>query len=419
MNTNSKRLGAYLAVMLLATAVATTLRTIACVKYLDNASGLFSDKSLVTISNAIILTTILGMLSYLFVATRISLRPNFSTPATYVPTGVLGVATAFLGLKTIDYVLRINNYQLAFIKARSLKELILELTTVQNVISILGLLAAILAFVSIAHHFLNAFITEGHSVMRAYFAIATITFIALYAIMIYLDTTVSVNDPNKSLRQMSFLFAAAFFLYEARISLGREMWRLYSAFGLVAATLSAYTSIPGIVAYYINGDVLSSSQYKSLASVEEYILLLAIFIFIVSRLMLTVLLKEDKENTLVKAIAAAAANRETEVKESFDRHSEIFASKQLSIFELYGSEEIPEVEEIETVTEEVEVIEEEKEPVISDDVIYESIFGKMPERPEEKKEEPEEEPKDERDPEKIAEDLLNAVAEAFKDSSDI
>ena len=419
MNTNSKRLGAYLAVMLLATAVATTLRTIACVKYLDNASGLFSDKSLVTISNAIILTTILGMLSYLFVATRISLRPNFSTPATYVPTGVLGVATAFLGLKTIDYVLRINNYQLAFIKARSLKELILELTTVQNVISILGLLVGILAFISIAHHFLNAFITEGHSVMRAYFAIATITFIALYAIMIYLDTTVSVNDPNKSLRQMSFLFAAAFFLYEARISLGREMWRLYSAFGLVAATLSAYTSIPGIVAYYINGDVLSSSQYKSLASVEEYILLLAIFIFIVSRLMLTVLLKEDKENTLVKAIAAAAANREAEVKESFDRHSEIFASKQLSIFELYGSEEIPEVEEIETVTEEIEVIEEEKEPVISDDVIYESIFGKMPERPEEKKEEPEEEPKDERDPEKIAEDLLNAVAEAFKDSSDI
>ena len=418
MNTNSKRLGAYLSVMFLATAVATTLRTIACVRYLDNSTGLFSDRSLVTISNTIVLLTIFGMLSYLFVAKHISLRPSFSTSATYVPTGVLGVATAFLGIKTISYALRISDYRLYAIRANSPREIIRELLNVQNVITTFALLAAILSFVSIAHHFLNALVTESHSVLRGYFAIATICFLAFYAMIVYLDTSIPVNDPNKALRQMSFLFASGFFLYETRISLGREMWRPYSVFGLIAATLTAYTSIPAIITYYVNGEILAYDGYKSLASLEEYMLLLALFIFIVSRLCLTVVLKEDKENRLVKALAAMATEQEKRVSESADRHKEIFSAKQLSIFDLYlpQKEEDEEVNSEETV-EETKKVEEEKEVMISDDAIYESIFGKLPERPE--PEEEKEEIIDDRDPEEIAEDLLNALDEALKGESDI
>ena len=90
MNTNSKRLGIYLTIMLCLTAAATALRTVACVTTLDYSSGFFNDKSLITAADIIITITALGMLSYLFIASRIKLHASFLTGATYVPTGVLG-----------------------------------------------------------------------------------------------------------------------------------------------------------------------------------------------------------------------------------------------------------------------------------------------------------------------------------------
>ena len=418
MNTNSKRLGIYIVIMMIATSVATTLRSIACVKYLDNYTGLFRDKSLVSIANVIIVMTAIGMVSYALVASGAQLRASFSTGSTYVPTGILGVATAFVVARIFDFILAFNNYRLFDFGARNASEIIAALMSRDSIITSIALATALLAILSIAHHFLNAYQTGSQSIARSYFAMASIGFLALYAVLIYLDETVSVNDPNKVLRQISFLFAAAFLLYEARISLGREMWRAYSVFGLIAAMLAAYTSIPALFAYYVNGEILSSSGYRSIASLEEYVLLLALFIFIVSRLCLTVMLKEEKENELVKTLATAAAARAEQVKESFDRHREIFASKQLSIFDLYEGSEPTEEEIEEEIVEPEEIVEEESTPIISDDAIYESIFGKMPEKP--KVNEPEPEViEDDREPEEIAEDLLNAIDEALKDDSDI
>jgi len=256
--------------------------------------------------------------------------------------------------------------------------------------------------------------------VRAYFATATIAFLAFYAIEVYIDGTLSVNDPSKVLRQITFMICAAFFVFEARISLGREMWRLYTAFGLVAASLTAYTSIPAIVTYYVNGEIINSPSVKSLASLEEYILLLALFIFIVSRLCLTAFLKEEKENALVKALGEYAKDREERVNDSYERFQEVFASKQLSIFDLYGGdEELSETEKAEDDTAEIAPEEEKKEITISDDAIYEAIFGKMPERPVENEADDEAyEPEDERAPEQIAEDILSAVDEALKESPD-
>jgi hypothetical protein len=374
MNKNSKRLGIYLSVMLIATSVATALRTVACVKELNYASGLFKDSSLVRVSDAIIILVALGMLSYVFAATRIKLRASFSTSATYVPTGILGVATAFLGAKLFSYALESCNYRF-FSK---------EVFTLKTPTALVGMIAAILAILSIAHHFFNAFTTESKDTVRAYFAVATIAFLAFYAIEVYLDPSLSVNDSCKVLRQMAFMVSAVFFLYEARISLGREMWRVYTAFGLVAASLTAYASIPGIIVYYVNGVTIGSANAKSLASLEEYLLLLALFIFIVSRLCLTALLKEEEENELVNALGQYAKDRDERVNESFERFQEIFASKQLSIFDLYGEDEdVAEVGEDEEEAPEIAPEEEKKEIIISDDAIYEAIFGKMPERPEE------------------------------------
>ncbi len=410
MNTNSKRLGIYLVIMLLATSVATTLRTVACVKHLDYASGFFTDKSLITAANIITLITVIGMFSYVFAAARIKLRPSFSTGATYVPAGLLGVATAFLGAKTLSYTLTTSKYPL----------LSVEVLTLKSPATLVGVIAAVLAFVSIAHHFFNAFIVEGKAEIRAYFAIATVAFLAFYAILVYLDSSLSINDSQKTLRQTAFLLSALFFLYEARISLGREMWRVYTAFGLAAASLAAYTSIPAIITYYVNGELISSASTKSLASLEEYILLLSLFVFILARICLTAIMKEEKENELIKVLGEYAKEREERTKESFERYQEIFAAKQLSIFDLYGGDEaVAENDEIAEEREETAHEEEIKEPTISDDAIYEAIFGKMPERPtEEAVSDSEPEPEDERDPEQIANDLLEAVDEALTDISD-
>lgn len=411
MNTNSKRLGIYLTIMLIATAIATSLRTVACVSYLDYQSGFYSNKALITAADVITILTAIGMLSYALTAKRIKLRASFSTSSTYVPTGILGVATAFLGIRTFTYAISTCKYPFFSV----------EVFTFKSPSALIGVLTGILALLSIVHHFFNAFLTESKSELRAYFAIASIAFLAFYSILLYLDETVAINDTSKMVREMSFLLAAIFFLYEARISLGREMWRIYTAFGLCAATLAAYASIPAIITYYVKGVVLSATEAKSLASLEEYLLLLALFIFIVARLFLTATLKEEKENELVKALGEYAKSREERVNESYGRFQELFASKQLSIFELYGMDEsVAEESEDESAFESTEPEEEKKEIIISDDAIYESIFGRMPERPEpeEPKEAAEEEPEDDRDPEQIAEDILSTMDEILVEGSE-
>ena len=311
-------------------------------------------------------------------------------------------------MQIFSYALASSNYRIS----------VKELLSLAGVPTLITLLAGVLAFVSIAYYFFNAFVTESKDVTRAYFSIVAIAFLALYAVMIYTDSSISLNATGRALRQTAFLFIAIFFLYESRISLGREKWRIYTAFGLAAATLTAYASVPAIVVYFANKVIVSSSGYKSLASIEEYLFLFAAFIFILSRLCLTIILKEEKENELVKALANIALAREAEVNEALEMHEEIFASKQLSIFDLYGDNDEEVIEELETAEEVEESDEKTVEPILSDDVIYESIFGKMPEKKEEVKSEEETEI-DERDPEEIAENILKILDNDTENESDI
>ena len=410
MNTNSKRLGIYLIAMLILTVTATILRSIACVMSLDYSSGFFTNKSLITTANIIITVTVLGMFSYLFVAPRISLIANFSTPETYVTTGVLGVATTFLGVRIFSYVSIVSSYS-----QRSDNMLFRK-----NIMTLICAVCAILAFASILHHFFNAFITESKTEVRAYFALATILFLGIYAMITYLDPSLAIGESTKTLRLTTFILASLFFIYEARISLGREMWRIYTSYGLVAAALSAYTAIPSIITFFVNNEVISHANRLSLASIEESIFLLAMFIFITARLIVTIKLYENNENAFIKAFGEYAGEREREIAISSSRYNEIFASKQLSIFDLYGGEIIVDEEndaESETKAPAEEIS---SEPTISDDAIYESIFGRMPEKPEEAEETDEEiadEPADERKPEEIADEVLISLENAINNAS--
>ena len=410
MNTNSKRLGIYLIAMLILTVAATTLRSIACVMNLDYSTGFFTNKSLITTADIIITVTALGMFSYLFVAPRISLIANFSTPETYVTTGALGVATAFLGARILSYVSIVSTYS-----QRSDNMLFRK-----NIMTLICAVCAILAFASILHHFFNAFITESKTEVRAYFALATILFLGIYAMIAYLDPSLAIGESTKTLRLTTFILASLFFIYEARISLGREMWRIYTSFGLVAAALSAYTAIPSIITFFVNNEVISYASRLSLASIEESIFLLTISIFITARLIVTIKLYENNENAFIKAFGEYAGEREREIAISSSRYNEIFASKQLSIFDLYGGEIIVEEEDDAESETKAPIEEISSEPTISDDAIYESIFGRMPEKPEEARETDEEiadEPADERKPEEIADEVLISLENAINNAS--
>ena len=364
MNINSKRLGIYSIVMLVCTAIAVTLRTIACLTELNDGTGYFAHNSLTGISNPIIFTVVIASFSYIFVASRTNLTPSFSTAATYVPTGILGVSTLFLGARTISKV----------------GCLIPISPSSPNPANALIFVAFVLSLISIGYFFFNVYTTESRTEIRAAFAVGIIAFFAVYAMMIYFDGSLPINNPGKILNQTVYLFAALFFLYEARISLGREMWRIYSAFAMATAALAAYSSVPALIAYYVKGYVVFGTQRGAFTSIEEYMLTFALFIYAVAKLVITITAREKSENKYANAVAAFAAAREAEVEDSLHRFNEDFASKQLSIFELYGEAEV-EITEEETENED-EVLGEEPEKIvmISDDAIYESIFGKMPEK---------------------------------------
>ena len=394
--------------MLVCTAIAVTLRTVSCINELDGGTGYFEHGALSIISDVLILITVLFSLSYVFVASRMEIHPSFATPATYVPTGIVGVSTLFLGARILNYVINANS-RYAFLSAKVLL----------NFSTVLSLLAFALSLVSVGYFFFNTYVTESRTEHRAGFAVGIIAFLAIYAMLIYFDTSLPINNPGKIINQMAYLSAAVFFLYEARISLGREMWRAYSTFGLVAAAMCAYSSIPALITYYVKGYVIVATQKGAFISLEEYMLTFALFIYILSKLVITICTKSESENAYASAIAAYADAREAEVEDSFHRFQEDFSSKQLSIFELYGGDDIPVAEE-DTEDEDDAPEEEEKVVMISDDAIYEAIFGRMPEKETENTDGGEDTNLDEsetEDTEAIVDGLLTALEESKKDTN--
>jgi hypothetical protein len=144
----------------------------------------------------------------------------------------------------------------------------------------------------------------------------------------------AINAPNKIVDQMAFIFASLFFLYEIRISLARECWHLYIAFGFIAATLGAYSSIPSIVMFFVKDTVISHS-------LEETLLTLCITLFIASRLVLACKLNPDRESEFVAAMRERADERNRYIveKEEVERRAYIELYSRLSEIE----EERPEV----------------------------------------------------------------------------
>ena len=293
MNSHTKSLRLYLYLYFVAVITCATLRTVSLISFFDFTLQYYDSSALISVTNGVAVVIILLCASYIFAGSRKPLNASFSSPATYVPTGI--VATSMI------FVLQ------ELLRARA-----------DRIVSGIATITAVLGCLSVIHFFLNAFMTEERTRLRAGVAIATVAFLSAYAAFIYFSSPLPFNSPNKVLDEMAYLFCALFFLYEARISLGRSIWHGYVAFGLVSGIIASYSAIPTIITYFVTGNCVS-------LSIEESLLTLCLFIFITMRLILTLSLTDAGESKAIKAMEIYAERRQKIVSDAERIRPEIYA----------------------------------------------------------------------------------------------
>lgn len=274
--------------LLFVSLAAVVFRCIALLTSFNTVTMHFDNKTAITIGNIIVAVSTLAFLSYfIFGEKERKLIPNTGSAAYYIPSGIVSIVLVFMGAELIDNALGIYK---------------------SGVIFILSLLGGILALGAVFSFFLSIFIEKGVNSTKACLAICTVAFLAVYAMLLYFQKDVHpTNSPNRLIDQLAYLSSAIFFLYEARIPLGRTKWKGYIAFGLCAAMLCAYSSIPSIILYFAKGYVISES-------ITESILTLTLALLIGSRIMKYKSLSPDSECSIAKEVGVLAARREEEIR---------------------------------------------------------------------------------------------------------
>ncbi len=288
MKNKARLFGIYLPVFAFILVGAITLKTIATINFFNYKYHYFTNDVITTIATVATVAGSIFFLTYMFTARKsIRLIPSFSSPANYIPSAAASAALIFLIAQT----------------AADFRLVLDDLSRHTPVQKILPLAVIIFAALSVVHLIFNTIFIRTVSVRRANFGLCTVVFLCIYVAYLYFDTDTPINSPIKTADQMAYLFSALFFLYEVRLSLGREKWKHYIAFGFIASLLTAFSSIPAIITYFVNGEVISKSIYES-------ILTFTLFLFITSKLLLTGELINDEEAPFVKNLKAAAAERE-------------------------------------------------------------------------------------------------------------
>ncbi|MBR2466877.1 MAG: hypothetical protein IKB38_08140 [Clostridia bacterium] len=284
MNTKDKRLIIFLISVFTLTAGACVMRVLALINHFDTVTNYFTKSGLIIAASVVICIATLVAISYLFLGkSNENLIPHFHGAATFIPSGLLALAVIF------------------------------ALRDFFSASAILAAATVIAAVCFVIYLFLNPFLGKCYSTLRGAFALAPIIFLLLFAVAIYTDTTLPINAPNKAVDLFAAVSATLFFTGEARLSLGREKWNLYTALGLISISLTAYSSVPAIIVYFVNGAELSLSIIQS-------VLIFALFVFSSSRVILTLFLSSDKEGALA-AIISKETKQETEYSEDENQMS--------------------------------------------------------------------------------------------------
>ncbi len=291
MKIREKRLAIYLLALMALTLSAAVLRTLAVLRDFNRSSGFFDKKGLINAASVALALAFVLIIAYIiFGKQRSSLVANSHNPLTYIPSGFVALSFIFVAREVL-----------------SGGEIFDSQSTVGH--RLIVIFIAVFAMLSVAYFFLNSYLGSRYSRKRSMFALAPIICLLLYAIYLYTDTTLPMNSPNKIVDEFAYAAAALFFCAEARISLGREKWRVYVPLGMVSMLLTAYSSLPATVVYFLT---LIRSGEATLISrgIGEIALTLALFIYVTARVSLVVFLKEDKQGVI--AVIVAERNNKTE-----------------------------------------------------------------------------------------------------------
>lgn len=296
MQNRKKHLDIYLAILALFAVLTSILRSIAASTQLDYTYGHYTSGVLISVADWLTFGGCVILISYVALLPSASkYRASFTTEKTYVPSALVSASLIFLAVS------------LAADTATELRPFYIQ--KLLDVKAIMPLASALLAIVAVYYFFLNAYVKDCKSNTRAAASFIAILFMCIYPAYLYFNADLPINAPNKVVDQLAYLFSAVFFLYEARISLGRDRWGLYAAFGMVAALLTAYSALPSFAVYFIKGEIISNS-------LAENLLTLSLFIFIVSRLLLMRSLADDAPTDLVVKITERTAARRLEIGDS-------------------------------------------------------------------------------------------------------
>lgn len=285
----NKLIDLYVLVTLLLSAGSITLRTVAHFLEYNDITKHFNDKTLFSISAWLSVGAVLFAATFCLCAReKIDLAAASNTPLTYIPSGILTVALVFMGFGALTNIREFSSPALAVLKYLSI-----------------GI--SLFAFAAAVFFFFNVLSMKRESLYKSILCICVVIFLTIYSAYIYFNKqTLPTNAPAKIIDLMAHLFSAIFFVYETRITLGRALWKPYIIFGLITASLCAYSAIPSIILYIARGEILS-------LSITESILTLTLFIFSLSRVCLTKYLPAMEKCKAATLVTSHAESREEQL----------------------------------------------------------------------------------------------------------
>lgn len=294
MTKSTKKILLYLAVFLPVTIVAVTLRTLALLLDLDESGVYFNNNIMIGIAAALSVAFAVFALSFAFdKKCKVSPAASFVNPQTYIPSGLAAVSFVFVAKELFFSLIAIFGKT----NTKGSNTPILKITLAA---------AAILSVFCIISFFLNVFFEKRNNRTRAAFSMSCVAFLAIYSIYLFFSENLPLNAPNKATDQLAFIALSIFFLYETRISLGRPIWKLYVSFGLIAANLAFFSSIPSLIYYFANG---AADTAVLSAGIPENVLSFVLGIYILCRLWLVMVLAPDETCETALAIEKLAKLR--------------------------------------------------------------------------------------------------------------
>ena len=258
MKIRDKRLGVFIIALAALTAAAVALRTVACFGDFDSASFRFRDGTLFTVSTACLAACVLLAVCYvLFGVPRRELISDMHGILTSSASALAAVGFVFLGFELFGELFSgagIGRWLIVFAAAFS-------------------------AVLSTVYFFLVPFLGKRYSEIRSYAGLAVLVCLGTYALYLFTDASMPINAPSKIIDQLAYAMAGLFFLGEIRLSLGREAWVSYVFFGMIAASVCAYSSIPSLIIYF-TGTTAEGAPILLSRSITESVLTAALFLFI-------------------------------------------------------------------------------------------------------------------------------------------